>query len=145
MRGWVPAAARCSGLIAATLCNTMCVYIEQENEQLSGTSWQSNEVPLGPLGVKTMTLEFLDNGEVEITLELDTQLAADIEEPQETITGHYDQDALTATFSGISFTLNSINVTFIEAHLSTDNTLFLIWRIEDILYPFTTALHLRSS
>lgn len=143
MRGWVPAAVRRSGLIAATLCNTMCVYIEQGNEQLSGTSWQSDEVPLGPLGVNRMTLEFLDNGKVEITLEMDSQLVADIDVPQETITGHYEQDALTATFSGISFTLNSINVTFIEAHLSTANTLFLLWRIEDILYPFTTALHLR--
>ena len=142
MSDWALAAVRYSGLIAATLCNTMCVYIEQENERLSGSSWQSDEVPLGPLGVNMMTLEFLDNGEVEITLELDTLFAADIEEPQETITGHYDQDALTATFSGISFTLNNINVTFIEAHLSTDDTLFLLWRIEDMLYPFTTALHL---
>ena len=141
MRGWVPAAARCSGLIAVTLCNTMCVYIEQENEQLSGTSWQSDEVPLGPLGVNRMTLEFLDNGKVEITLEMDTQLAADIDEPQETIIGHYEQDGVTATFSDITFSLHGIDVTFIEAHMNSTNTLFLLWRIEDILYPFTTALH----
>lgn len=140
MRGMVPAAIRRSGLIAATLCNTMCVYIEQEDEQLAGTLWWSDEVPLGPLGVNAMSLEFLDAGEVEITLEMETQVASDEEETQEIIMGHYEQDGVTATFSGITFNLRGIDVTFIEAHLNSTNTLFLLWRIEDILYPFTTAL-----
>ena len=64
MNGMVSAAIRRSGLIAATLCNTMCVYIEQEDDLLSGTSWRSDETPLGPLGISTLILEFNDKGEV---------------------------------------------------------------------------------
>ena len=134
------AAIRSSGLIAAILCNTMCVYIEQEDELLSGTSWFSDEVPLGPLGVSAMTLEFFEDGEVEIILDLDSQIYTSREEVPETIKGHYDQDGNTVVFSGVKMTLNGVNVTFIEAHLNAANTLFLLWRIEDILYPFTTAL-----
>ena len=133
MRCMVPAIIRRGGLIAAALCNTMCVYIEEETEQLAGTLWRSDEVPLGPLGVTTLTLEFFSNGDVVLNLEM--------EETQENIIGHYDQDGLTATFSGVKASLRKVNVTFIEAHLNT-NTLFLIWCVEDILYPFTTALHL---
>ena len=124
------AAIRSSGLIAAILCNTMCVYIEQEDELLSGTSWRSDETPLGPLGVSSLTLTFNDGGEVEVTLDMDRQI----------IKGHYDQDGNTVVFSGVKMTLNGVNVTFIEAHLNAASTLFLLWRIEDILYPFTTAL-----
>lgn len=134
------AAIRSSGLIAATLCNTMCVFTEQDDELFSGTSWFSDEVPLGPLGVSAMTLEFLEDGEVEIILDLDSQIYTSREDVPETITGHYDQDGTTVVFSGVSATFKGVDVIFIEAHLNADNTLFLLWRIEDILYPFTTAL-----
>lgn len=83
-----------------------------------------------------MTLEFFSDGEVEINLE--------IEETQETIKGHYDQDGVTATFSGLKSTIKQVHITFIEAHLNANHTLFLLWCVEDILYPFTTALHSSS-
>lgn len=137
MRCMVLAIIRRSGLIAATLCNTMCVYIEEEAEQLTGTLWRSDEVPLGPLGVTVMTLEFFSNGDVELNLEM--------EETQEKVIGHYDQDGVTATFSDVKSTIKQVNITFIEAHLNANHTLFLLWCVEDILYPFTTALHAGSS
>lgn len=37
-------------------------------------------------------------------------------------------------------TTGDYTVTFIEAHRSGD-TLFLLWRVDGMLYPFTTAMH----
>ena len=45
---------------------------------------------------------------------------------------------------GLTISLQGREITFIEAHRN-DDTLFLLWRVEDSVYPFTTAMHRLSS
>lgn len=109
------------------------------DDQFDKTSWASDEVPLGPLKVSSLTLSF-DNGDTA-TITMDDGPA---------LKGIYKSDGPIATLSGISarFSENgratdnesqALTVTFIEAHLN-GNTLFLLWRVENAIYPFTTAL-----
>ena len=56
-----------------------------------------------------------------------------------TLSGEYFDDGQTAVLQGLLTTVRTLDVTFIEAHLSGE-TLFLLWRVENAVYPFTTAL-----
>ena len=108
----------------------MCVYLYTEYESYTKTKWTSDERPLGPIGVDQLVLSFESGGRVSITFD-DNQM----------LEGGYEDDGSTATFSNLQVEIDGFTVTFIEAHLKSEETLFLLWQVEDILYPFTTALH----
>ena len=116
-------------LIAGITC-TMCVYLYTEYGSYTKNKWTSDERPLGPIGVYQLVLSFENGGRVSITFD-DNQM----------LEGGYEEDGSTATFSNLQVEIDGLTVTFIEAHLKSEETLFLLWQVEDILYPFTTALH----
>lgn len=116
-------------LIAGITC-TMCVYLYTEYESYTKTKWTSDERPLGPIGVDQLVLSFESGGKVSIIFD-DNQM----------LEGGYKDDGATATFSNLQVEIDGLTVTFIEAHLKSKETLFLLWQVEENLYPFTTALH----
>ena len=132
---------------------TSCIY-DASGDKFYRTLWHSEEIPLGPFDVSSLTLEFLCNDGISIKTSYspDTEPYAEDErsitsKPDisatpdiRTIYGRYEPDGTTAVLENLQITLDDIDITFIEAHRSGD-TLFLLWRIEDSLYPFTTALH----
>ena len=91
--------------------------------------WNSSEVPLGPVDVEELTLEFLCGNKVTIKNEEDIIIAY----------GSYDPNGCTAVFTDVTTIIDDTSITFVEAHLN-DDVLFLLWRPDDMLYPFTTAL-----
>ena len=118
-------------LAGCMMCATMCVYIYPGGDVFAGTSWGSDEVPLGPMDVERLEISFNENGSVAISAD------------EMVVGGHYDyyNNAATAVLSGTKITVGSREVTFIEADFTNDDLVFLLWRVEDILYPFTTPLH----
>ena len=84
------------------------------------------------MGVDQLVLSFERNGKVSVALDDDQVLE-----------GVYKDDGSIATFSNLQVEIDGLDVTFIEAHLKSEETLFLLWQVEDILYPFTTALRPR--
>ena len=115
-------------IVAAAFSSTSCMY-EDLGDEFSRTLWICDEVPLGPFAVDELTLEFL--GENSISLKTDDA----------GITyGTYECNDQTAVFHNLTMTIERYEVTFIDAQLSGD-TLFLRWRIENSVYPFTTAMH----
>ena len=58
--------------------------------------------------------------------------------------GRYSPENMTAVLEGLRINIQNIEVTFIEAHRD-GNTLFLVWKIEDSAYQFTTTLQRKSS
>lgn len=116
-------------LIAGMTC-TMCVYLDTEYESYTKNKWTSYERPLGPIGVDQLVLSFESGGKTSVILDENLILE-----------GSYEDDGATATLSNLQVEIDGLTVTFIEAHLKNEETLFLLWQAEDILYPFTTALH----
>ena len=116
-------------LIADLICSS-CICLYSEYELCSKTRWTSEERPLGPINVNELILSFEDDVNVTICLS-----------DREELHGTYHDDGPTTTFSNLQIEIDGITVTFIEAHLKNEETLFLLWQVEDILYPFTTALH----
>ena len=133
-------------ILAASMASTSCIFDSPQGDDFYRTLWESDEVPLGPFKVSTMTLEFLCNDGVSICL--DDDLA---------VFGTYESDSGTATFANLEVLFENdgnlkdagkgvagqnldITVTFIEAHRN-GNTLFLLWRVQNAVYPFTTALN----
>ena len=122
----------CIALTVFLTAVNSCV-IDCYDDSFSGTSWSSDEVPLGPLEVSELALDFLEDGRVTVRLEWGD--ASD----ELTLSGEYFDDGQTAVLQGLLTTVRTLDVTFIEAHLS-GQTLFLLWRVENAVYPFTTAL-----
>lgn len=131
---------------------TSCIY-EAPDDKFYRTLWKSEEVPLGPFDISTITLEFLYNGEAVVTLGKKTEAmpagdedstSMDKERIVGYIYGKYSPDDRTAVLEKLTIKLQDTEVTFIEAHHNGD-ILFLLWRVENSLYPFTTALHRLSS
>lgn len=118
-------------LAGCLMCTTMCVYTLPGEDVFARTSWESDEVPLGPMDVDRLTISF--NGDGSVAISVDETL----------VEGHYDynDNDATAVLSGAQLTVDGLDVTFIEADFSNDDLVFLLWRVEDILYPFTTPLH----
>ena len=133
-------------ILAASMASTSCIFDSPQGDDFYRTLWESDEVPLGPFKVSTMTLEFLCNDGVSICLDDDL-----------VVFGTYESDSGTATFANLEVLFENdgnlkdagkgvagqnldITVTFIEAHRN-GNTLFLLWRVQNAVYPFTTALH----
>ena len=136
---------------AAAICLASvnsCIF-EGYRYMFWGSVWCSDDVPLGPFEVSELSLEFMPDGQIVMFLEMGgDEIAGGAEEL--TLNGRYCVDGDTAVLRGLSVSLagneqgasrasGSIEVTFVEAHLSGE-TLFLLWRVEDTLYPFTTPL-----
>lgn len=82
----------------------------------------------------------MDIERLTITFENEKSVRIDLDNRQE-LHGRYASDKTTATLNNLQIELDGLTVTFIEAHMSSEETLFLLWQVEDMLYPFTTALH----
>ena len=117
-------------MILAAISCTMCVYIYPDESTYTKTSWMSAERPMGPMDVERLVITF--ENEKQVTIDLDDQ---------EEIHGRYASDKTTATLNNLQIEIDGYNVTFIETHMNGEDTLFLLWQVEDMLYPFTTALH----
>lgn len=115
-------------VLAATFSSTSCIF-EAPGDNFYRTMWNSSEVPLGPVDVEELTLEFLCGNKFTIKNEEDIIIAY----------GSYDPNGCTAVFTDVTTIIDDTSITFVEAHLN-DDVLFLLWRPDDMLYPFTTAL-----
>lgn len=124
---------------AAAFIFTSCIF-DAPGDRFYRTLWRSSEVPLGPFSVDKLTLEFLCGQSISIEAE-DTTSGI----PVKTVRyGTYENDGETAVLEGLTISLQGSEITFMEAHRN-DDTLFLIWRVKDSVYPFTTAMHRLSS
>lgn len=146
-------------VMAMALAFTSCIYDSTPGDEFYRTLWKSDEVPLGPFDASSLTLEFLCGEGVSIKT---TAASADTAGPS--AFGTYSFDGATAVFDKLEIKYGSdsirtgteglegtdgygssdgsdkdITITFLEAHRNGD-TLFLLWRVEDMLYPFTTAM-----
>jgi hypothetical protein len=110
------------------LTATSCI-LDAPDDRFHRTLWKSDEVPLGPFPVHELTLEFLCGQTICIKTDVN-----DIE-----CYGSYESNDHTAVFKGLTLSLTDHTITFIDADWSGE-TLFLRWRIEDSVYPFTTAM-----
>lgn len=126
----------CSAVIVSTIA-TSCIY-DAPGDKFFRTLWTSEGAPLETLDASSLTLEFLCDEEVSIT----------ITDRSRQITGYtygrYSPENMTAVLEGLRINIQNIEVTFIEAHRD-GNTLFLVWKIEDSAYQFTTTLQRKSS
>lgn len=115
-------------IVAAAFTGTSCIF-EAPGDEFYRTLWISDEVPLGPFEVDELTLEFLcENG---ISLKTDNSTIISY--------GTYDSNEQTAIFHDLTMDMQGLTITFIDAQLS-GQTLFLRWRVENSVYPFTTAM-----
>ena len=121
-------------IMAAALALTSCIYDSTPGDEFYRTLWKSDEVPLGPFDASELTLEFLCNDGVTVKT-----TAASTAKAGPSAFGTYSFDGATAVLSDLEIKYSSGTVTFLEAHRNGD-TLFLLWRVEDMLYPFTTAM-----
>ena len=124
-----------SGLIflSLTLGLSSCIY-EAPGDKFYRTLWQSSHVPLGPLDIDVLTLEFLCGERITIKDGFGIIIAH----------GTYSPDGNVAALEEVTAIINEVTICFVEAHRNGD-TLFLLWRPEGMMYPFTTAMERRSS
>lgn len=155
-----PRAGACAIALLLTMAASSCIYESPRGDEFYRTLWTSDEVPLGPFDASKLTLEFLSGESVSIKTVTNSDETAG-----SSTYGTYAYDGLTATFKGLSLTYDAASirtgtegleessggqeretftVTFIEAHRNGD-TLFLLWRVDSMLYPFTTAMRQLSS
>ncbi len=116
--------------IAAVFSFTSCIFEPSPADKFYGSIWESTEVPLGPFPVKRLTLEFQCGNSISINTDIRTCNSY----------GTYDHNGYTAVFHNLNMESEGRLITFIDAQLS-GSTLFLRWRIENSVYPFTTAMH----
>lgn len=121
-------------IMAAALLLTSCIYDTPPEDEFYRTLWKSDNVPLGPFDASELTLEFLCGQSAMVKTTSASGLVAG-----RSVSGTYDFNGNTAVFNGLEITYESATITFLEAHRNGD-TLFLLWRVEDMLYPFTTAM-----
>lgn len=115
--------------IAAVFNFSSCIF-DAPGDKFYRTLWESTENPLGPFETNELTLEFLCGN--AISIKGDNHIGASY--------GTYACNDKTAVFQDLTMELDGHLVTFIDAQLSGE-TLFLRWRIENSVYPFTTAMH----
>lgn len=116
-------------IMAAALTDTSCIF-EAPGDEFYRTLWISDEVPLGPFEVDELTLEFLCENCISLKTDSSTIVSY----------GTYDSNEQTAVFHDLTMDLQGLTITFVDAQLSGE-TLFLRWRVENSVYPFTTAMH----
>lgn len=122
--------------VAALTCLVSCTF-DNIGDPFGKTVWTSEEVPLGPFEISTLTLEFYSDGRVAIRM-TGSEYAPEIPATK-TINGKYFADGDSAVLEKLSTVFDNYNITFIKANLSGD-ILFLLWQVNDSVYPFTTAL-----
>ena len=110
-----------------------CIF-EAPGDRFYRTLWNSSQVPLGPLDIEELTLEFLCGERVTIKDGSGTIIAH----------GTYSPDGNVAVLGEVTAVIDETTVSFVEAHRNGD-TLFLLWRPDGMLTPFTTAMERRSS
>ena len=120
-------------MVAAMFFSTSCIY-DAPGDKFYRTLWKSSQVPLGPMTVDALTLEFLCGERVTLKDGSGIIIAH----------GPYSPDGNVAVLDEVIAVVDGINVSFVEAHRNGD-TLFLLWRPEGMMYPFTTAMERRSS
>ena len=111
-----------------------CIFESDLNDRFCRTLWECTEVPLGPFQADELELEFMCGGTVR--LQSDALPAP--------IYGTFETDGENAFFQNLTIEIEGYTVTFIDASVS-GNTLFLRWRIENSVYPFTTPMHRLTS
>ena len=111
-----------------------CIWEGDISARFYGTLWECTEVPLGPFQADELELEFIC-GET-VRLQSDALPAPTY--------GTYETDGQNAIFQNLMIEIEGYTVTFIDASVSGD-TLFLRWRIENSVYPFTTPMHRLTS
>lgn len=110
-----------------------CIF-EAPGDRFYRTLWNSSQVPLGPLDIEELTLEFLCGERVTLKDGSGTIIAH----------GTYSPDGNVAVLGEVTAVIDETTVSFVEAHRN-GNTLFLLWRPDGMLTPFTTAMERRSS
>jgi hypothetical protein len=111
-----------------------CIWEGDISDRFYSTLWECTEVPLGPFQADELELEFICDGTVR--LQSDALPAPTY--------GTYETDGQNAIFQNLTIEIEGYTVTFIDASVSGD-TLFLRWRIENSVYPFTTPMHRLTS
>ena len=118
-------------LLMITTMSTMCVYTYPLEDVYKRSTWTSTDRPLGPLDVEELTLRFEDGGRASIIID-DILI----------VRGEYQDDGAVVTLNGMQTVFDGVSVTFIEVHMNGgDDTVFLLWQVQRIFNPFTTALH----
>ena len=110
-----------------------CIF-EAPGDKFFRTLWNSSQVPLGPMDVDALTLEFICGEKVTLKDGDGTIIAH----------GTYSPDGNVAVLNELVAVVDGVTISFVEAHRNGD-TLFLLWRPEGMMYPFTTAMQRRSS
>ena len=139
MKGVLSTLCTVGFLVGTAVCNTMCMYTLPEEDVFDKTVWESDQVPLGPLEVSRLVVTFGIGGEVAVRLDFSPSSARGLS--SEIIDGHYEHNGLTAVLQGLDITVQEYSITFIEADFNNEDLIFLLWQVEDILYPFTTSLY----
>lgn len=120
--------------VMAVLGLSSCIFDNDPNDRFYRTLWECTEVPLGSFQADELELEFMCGRTV--CLQSDA-----LPSP---IYGTYETDGENAFFQNLTIEIEGHTVTFIDASVSGD-TLFLRWRIENSVYPFTTPMHCLTS
>lgn len=115
---------------AAVFGLNSCIFDALPADKFYGSAWESTEAPLGPFPAQRLTLEFLCGNTIYINTDIRTCNSY----------GTYCHNEQTAVFENLSMESEGHLITFIDAQLS-GSTLFLRWRIDESVDPFTTAMH----
>jgi len=121
-------------IMAAALALTSCIYDSTPGDEFYRTHSKSDEAPLGPFDASQLTLEFLCGEGVSVRT-----TSASRQSAGPSAFGTYSFDGPTAVLNNLKIEYSDGTITFLEAHRNGD-TLFLLWRVESMLYPFTTAM-----
>ena len=120
--------------VIAVFGHSSCIYESDPDDRFYRTLWECDEVPLGPFQADELVLEFMCDGSVRLQCD-----AFD-----GSTYGTYETDGQNAFFQNLVMEIEGYEVTFVDASVSGD-TLFLRWRIENSVYPFTTPMHRLTS
>lgn len=124
-------------IMASAILVNSCIYDKPPGDEFYRTLWKSEEVDLGQFEVSSLTLEFLCNDGVSISLG-----------DELTVYGTYSPEGMTTALNDVSAYICSggeeSSVRFIEATRDGD-TLQLIWQSSDSSDPSTTTMHRLSA
>ena len=120
-------------IMASAILVNSCIYDKPPGDEFYRTLWKSEEVDLGQFEVSSLTLEFLCNDGVSISLG-----------DELTVYGTISPEGMTTALNDVNAYICSdgeeSSVRFIEATRDGD-TLQLIWQSSDSSDPSTTTMH----